>query len=141
MKYKKIRNNYLIRLERGDKIIEELSIIIDKENIKSAYFTGSGSVERCTTKFYSYNKKEYIEQNFHEEMEIISLTGNIALLKGKPIIHAYVALGDINMQVRGGRLHEGTVGASCEIILTLLDSPLERKFDEDTQLNLFDISV
>lgn len=139
MKYKKINSIYLIRIDKDEKIIASLTEFIDKEKVKAGYFSGVGAVSHCTTKLYNYEKKEYIEQNFQEKMEITSLTGNIALFNGKPVIHAHINLGDSEMNIRGGHLQEAVVGSTCEIVLNVFDMEIKRKPDEDTGLNILDL--
>ena len=44
MNYRKFENQYVIRLDRGEEIVESLKTIAEKENIKLAYLTGIGAV-------------------------------------------------------------------------------------------------
>ncbi|MBD3203724.1 DUF296 domain-containing protein [Candidatus Woesearchaeota archaeon] len=135
---KVFQNNYIIRIDKGEKIIESLQNFIEKKNILSGSFYGIGAVSHCTIKYYSYEKKEYIEQNFQEDMEITGIIGNITKIDGKSVIHSHISLSDNELRGRGGHLEEGIVGGTCEIHLTAFNKKIQRKYDEDTQLNLMD---
>jgi len=139
MKHKKIRSMYFVRIDNGEKIMESLRNFLEKENIRCGFFTGIGAISHCTTKFYSQEKKEYIESNFHGEYEITSLTGNISTLDGKPFIHAHIAFFDSDMKSFGGHLDEAVVGATCEIFLKDAESEIKRKMDKGLRLNLMDL--
>jgi predicted DNA-binding protein with PD1-like motif len=139
MRYNKIKNSYVIRIDRGEKIIESLFRFIDENNIKTGFFTGIGAVSHCTTKYYNYNTKEYIEQNFQQDLEITSLIGNVTMMNKNPIIHAHIILGDPDMNLKGGHLQEAIVGATCEIFFMEVSKTIKRKFDEETNLNFLDL--
>ncbi|MBR6841456.1 MAG: hypothetical protein IKM77_04050 [Prevotella sp.] len=47
MEYRKIGDNYYIRMDRGDEIIGNLLSICEKESIPSAVFSGIGGCRRC----------------------------------------------------------------------------------------------
>ena len=44
MEYRKIGDNYYIRMDRGDEIISNLLAICEKESIPSAVFSGIGEL-------------------------------------------------------------------------------------------------
>ncbi|MBU0757067.1 MAG: DNA-binding protein [Nanoarchaeota archaeon] len=139
MKFKKYKDSYFVRLDKGEKIIESLNAFLKAENIESGFFMGIGAVSHATTKFYSHEKKAYIEFNFQGEYEITSLAGNITKMDGKSYIHAHITLSDPDMKAFGGHLHEATVGATCELIVRTSELDIKRKFDEDLNLNVMDI--
>lgn len=136
MKYKKQKNTYIIRLFKGEKIIEALTKFLTEQKITSAYLLGIGAVSEAELAHYDLEKKKYSSKKFNEQLEIINMTGNIALLEGKPMIHTHIALGDKGMKVLGGHLKEATVAATCEIILKTFEENLEREHDPEIGLNL-----
>lgn len=45
--------------------------------------------------------------------------------------------GDENGNAIGGHLNSATVSATCEMIITVIDGTVDRYFDEEIGLNLF----
>lgn len=138
MQFVKENNSYIIRLERGESIIEKLELFCKKENISTALFNGLGAILSATLAFYNLEKKEYELKNISETCEIASLVGNITLAGGKPFVHSHCVLSNNKFECFGGHLKKGTVGATCEIHLMKLDTEIERKLDKKIGLKLLD---
>jgi len=67
------------------------------------------------------------------------MTGNITTMEDEVYLHCHITLGDQKMRAIAGHLVEGTIAATCEIVLISLDGKINRKHDEFTGLNLLDI--
>ncbi len=139
MRYKKIESVYAIRLEKGEKAVEKLLELCEKEDIKAGYFSGLGALSELELAHFNLVTREYSSKTLSGQYEIVSLHGNVSTLDGKSYIHAHIVVGDSEFRSWSGHLKEGTVGATCEIYLTKLDAALSRKKDEKTGLNLLDI--
>ncbi|MFB0558512.1 MAG: PPC domain-containing DNA-binding protein [Candidatus Bathyarchaeia archaeon] len=81
--------------------------------------------------------------SFRRPLEIVSLTGNIAMAEGRPLVHAHVTLSYVQeggIGVMGGHLIEGcTVFGFAEVsIIELEGVEMVKRFDEETKtLQLF----
>ncbi len=136
MKYTSSEKGYILRLSKGEKIIETLTQFCEDQNIHSGLFHGIGAVENPELGYYHLDRKEYEFRTIEKMLEIVSLTGNVALVDGEPFLHIHTVVSDNTFQTYGGHLKEGTVGATCEIYLTNFGIDIERKFDESTGLKL-----
>lgn len=67
-------------------------------------------------------------------MEVTSLIGNVALVDGKPYVHAHVSVGTREYQARDGHLGEATVQPALELFLTQLNGESLREQDLSTGL-------
>lgn len=141
MQFVKDNNSYIIRLEKGESIIEKLESFCIKENFSAAFLNGLGAILSATLAFYNLEKKEYELKNLSEACEIVSLVGNITLVDNKPFAHLHCVLSNSKFECFGGHLKEGTVGVTCEIHLIKLDVEIERKLDEKIGLKLLDCGV
>lgn len=140
MRYKKVGNSYLIRLEKGEKVIEKLEEFCEKEGIHSGHFTGIGGLDKVEIAYYTIEDKQYHSKIFDKPpMELLSLKGNVSMSGGKIKIHAHVLVGDKEFQVFGGHLEDGVVLPTCEIVFTRFGEIVERKMDEETGLPLLDL--
>jgi len=139
MLYKKTNQKYIIKLTRGEKVLEELTKFCEIEGIKFGVLRAIGAVRGAELGYYDLDNKKYSYKKMDGDYEIASLTGNVAYLDNKPFIHAHVVLSDANFQCFGGHLKEAAVGAVCEVFLEPLEGKVTRKMDEEIGLNLMDL--
>lgn len=81
-------------------------------------------------------KKDYLKIPVDEQVEVVSLIGDVALEKDQPKIHAHVVVGKRNAVTAGGHLLEGHVRPTLEIILTESPEHLRKEFDPASGLAL-----
>src|SRR3989338_1316203 len=139
MKFKKINNTYLIRLEKGEKIIETLNQFCTKQKIKCGYFFGIGALGEAELAHYIVENRKYTSKKYKQPLEITNMAGNITIINREVYLHCHITLSDEKMGVIAGHLKEGTISATCEIVLVKLSAAINRKYDDFTGLNLLDI--
>lgn len=137
MKFLKSANKYLVKLERGEKIIETLTQLAKNEDIKLGLITAIGAVDEITLGYYELSTKSYHWQEFKGDLEVTSLNGNITLLANEPFLHIHMTISDENLLSHGGHLKEGKVAVTLEIVVEVLEGQLEREMDDAIGLNLF----
>ena len=137
MEYKKIDNQFVIRIVRGEGIVEQLKIFCQKERVEGGFFFGLGAVDQVELADYIVNEKKYLSQKFTGSFELTNITGSIGVEK-ELIVHAHATLSNIKMKAFAGHLVEARVSGTVEIFLTILPR-LNKKFDEETGLKLFDL--
>ena len=59
-------------------------------------------------------------------------------MDGEYYAHLHMSAGGADGSVVGGHLNRAIVSATCEMFITILDGTVERRFDGDTGLNLFE---
>jgi len=85
--------------------------------------------------------KEYHTTTLSGDHEITSLLGSITMMRGGPSIHLHVTLADASHRVSGGHLTSAVVSGTCELFIQAIDDWLERKFDADVGLNVFNLTL
>ena len=139
MKYSKTNTGYLLRLFKGERIIESLVKFCLEERITSGSITAIGGASSITLGYYDLATKEYSWKDFPEVYEIVSLNGNISLVDGVPFIHAHTVITDRSFNAFGGHLKEGIVAATCEVFVNPSDETFSRKMDDEIGLKLLDL--
>ena len=134
MQFQKIGKDYLINIDKDEKVVETLTRFCKENGIKNAKLSGIGAVKKTEIGAYDLLKKEYIKREYSEILELLSLEGNVALKDGEPFIHAHVVLSDHKMQTLGGHLFETTVGVAGEFFLTQFDGNAYRELKPDIGL-------
>ena len=134
MQFQKVGKDYLINIDKDEKVVETLTRFCKENGIKNAKLSGIGAVKKTEIGAYDLLKKEYIKREYSEILELLSLEGNVALKEGEPFIHAHVVLSDHKMQTLGGHLFETTVGVAGEFFLTQFDGNAYRELKPDIGL-------
>lgn len=140
MEYRRFGNKYLVRLERGEEIVESIKNLAIKEEIRLGNVIGIGAVDRAKVGLFIIENKEYRSKEFQGNMEIISLTGNISEMNGEAYIHLHIALCDDSYKVIGGHLSHAYISATGEIIIDVLEGIVDRKYSDEIGINLLDLS-
>ena len=105
MYYEKLTHNqYILRLVRGENVFETLQKFCRQEQIVGAFFSGIGAVDKAELAHYNIETQKYSSQKFNQALEVINLTGNIALHEGEIIIHAHGTFSDTSMHCLGGHV-------------------------------------
>jgi len=125
-----------MRLDSGDDIVASVTSVCEKEGIRSALVGGIGACRKASVSHFDTVKKEYHETIAKGMLEIVSLSGNVSMLEGKPLAHLHIALGKPDFSVVAGHLGASEVNPTCEITLFVNDISVERKKDEKSGLNL-----
>ncbi|MHA2362521.1 MAG: PPC domain-containing DNA-binding protein [Candidatus Hodarchaeales archaeon] len=136
MQFKQKDDTFILRLDKGETIIETLQKFLEEKEINGGFFTGLGAVNQIILRYFDQNENKYYEKTFNEDLEVTSLIGNITMFQGKPAIHSHIVLGNKEFQSISGHFTEGTVGATLEVILIKREFGVIRKLNENLGLNL-----
>jgi predicted DNA-binding protein with PD1-like motif len=139
MQFRRIKDGFMLRLVKGEEIIDTLSSFVQKQNISGGFVFGLGAFKEATMGYFDAEKKEYVKTSFKEDMEFGSLTGSISYIEGKPFIHAHVVASREDCKAYFGHLFSATISATGEFFIIPSDSQIERKPDSETGLNLLDL--
>ncbi|MBI4037995.1 DNA-binding protein [Candidatus Curtissbacteria bacterium] len=140
MVFNKTTGQILIRLSKGEELIENLTKFCQKHGIKTAQVMGIGAVLWADIGHYDLSKKEYLYKKYEHTMELTSLLGNVSEKDGKPYLHLHVNISDKDGKTYGGHLKEAVCAGTIEIFLTPIETTLNRRFDNETGLALWDLS-
>jgi len=139
MKFEAVDDGYLLRLERGEEIVETLTRFASANRIPSGVLSGIGAADRIRCGYFDPASGGYVEEAFDGNLEILSLSGNLSWAEGRPLPHIHIVFSDEEMRARGGHLIEGHVSVTCEIRLRTFSRRLERTHDPATGLKLLDL--
>jgi predicted DNA-binding protein with PD1-like motif len=141
MKYRFDGYNWLVRFDKGERLVEGLTQLVRQEDIRGAWISGLGGALSAELGFYNLETQEYEWKKFDQLMEITNLQGNVAWQDDEPILHIHGTFSDKNMQAFGGHVKELVVGGTCEVLLHRWyeEEGLGRDKDQLTGLNLLDL--
>ena len=82
-------NAYILSWKRGEEVLLGFREFLARENIRAGHFMGLGAAESLEIAFYNLVTKQYEKKRTNYDVEILSLTGNVAMMEGKPLIHMH----------------------------------------------------
>lgn len=132
---------FLLVFETGEEAVAGLLKFAREYGVAGAHFTAIGSFERATLGYFDVGKKDYERIEIDEQVEVVSLVGNLAVYEGGPRLHAHVVIGRRDGTAHGGHLLEGRVRPTLELFLADAGRTIRRRLDEATNLPLIDLEA
>ena len=127
---------YALIFDTGDDPVETLTAFARERNLSAAHFTGLGAFQEVELGYFEWDRKDYRRIGVREQVEVVSLTGDVARKDGAPVVHAHVVLGKRAGSALGGHLRSARVRPTLEVVLTESPEHLRREMDEATGLPL-----
>ena len=98
---------FAVVMEKGDEAAGALSAFAHDHHLTGAGLTAVGAFREATLAYFDPESMSYEEIPVREQVELVSLVGDIALRDGEPALHAHVVLGPPR------RLHRRRPPAAC----------------------------
>jgi len=128
---------YAVIFETGDELASGLCAFATKEKLSGSSFKAIGAFSQVKLAWFDWQEKKYKPSVvLDEQVELVSLIGDIALSDGKPQVHAHVVVAKRDGTALGGHLQEACVRPTCEVILTENPGNLQRQVDPESGLAL-----
>jgi len=109
--------------------------------LDAAQFTAIGALSRSVVAFFEWTAKQYRHIPIDEQVEVLSIIGDISLDGERPKVHAHAVLGKADATACGGHLVEGHVRPTLEIVITETPGHLRRRHDPESGLALIDPAI
>lgn len=132
-------NTYAVILESGDDVTAVLSAFAREHRLSASHFTAIGGFQDVTLGYFDWDKKDYNPIPIREQVEVLSLIGDIALDRGAPKVHAHVIVGKSDGTAHGGHLLGGHVRPTLEVIIVESAGELRKSYDPLSKLDLIKI--
>ena len=139
MEYKKIDGKYIIRINKGENVMEFLTNWCEEKGIHSGVLSGIGAVEFASCGYYNLEEKKYYFTQYNTMLEVLSMTGNVAIKEGKPFLHVHAVFSGEDNKAFGGHVEEMRVGVVLEVVLEPLSKEIVREHDECIGLYLMNL--
>ena len=130
------QRTFVVVFDHGDEVLENLLAFAKENRLSAAEFTGIGAFSDAVLGYFDWQEKDYQRIPVDEQVEVLNLTGNIALADGEPKLHPHVVIGKADGTAHGGHLLEAHVRPTLEVIITESPAHLQRRSDPETGLAL-----
>jgi hypothetical protein len=129
---------YAVVFATGDDAVAGLERFAAEQKLSAARLTAIGAFRRATVAFFDLETKEYLPIEVDEQVEVLSLIGNISLSGNGHKVHVHAVLGRRDGSTVGGHLLSAEVRPTLEVIVTESPGILRRSRDEKTGLDLLE---
>lgn len=128
--------SHLLVFESGDEVVSTLEAFAREHELTAARFTAIGAFSELTLGYFDWERKAYEEIPLAEQVEVLTLAGDIALKGGEPSVHAHVVVGKRDGSAHGGHLLQARVRPTLELVLVESPGHLRKEHDPETGLAL-----
>lgn len=135
------RRAFVLVFDTGDEALETLLAWAAEHRVRAARIEAIGAFASVTLGYFDIDARDYARIEIDEQVEVLSLAGNIALVDDSPRAHAHVVVGRRDGSALGGHLLAARVRPTLEMSVTELGQPLRRTVDEETGLPLLDLDL
>jgi predicted DNA-binding protein with PD1-like motif len=130
------QRTFAVVFDPGDEVVANLLTFARTQGLSAAEFSGLGALSDAVLGYFDWQQKDYKRIPIDEQVEVLNLTGNIALEDGEPRLHPHIVLGKADGSAHGGHLLAAHVRPTLEVIVTESPAHLERRSDPETGLAL-----
>ncbi len=128
---------YVLIFETGDELAAGLKQFASEQKISGSSFKAIGALSSVKLGWFNWETKKYeTSVSLDEQVELLSLIGDVAQKDGEPQVHAHVVIGKSDGTAHGGHLQQAVVRPTCEVILTESPAHLQKQVDPDSGIAL-----
>jgi predicted DNA-binding protein with PD1-like motif len=135
------QRTFALVFNKGEDVHRALLEFAEANRITGAQFTAIGAFGRAMLGYFDPTTKKYKEIPIEEQVEVVSLIGNLTRSNGEPRLHAHAVLGKSDGIAYGGHLLGASVWPTLEVMLVESPQYLQRKLDDETGLALIDLAA
>jgi predicted DNA-binding protein with PD1-like motif len=128
---------YILVFETGDELADGLLQFAKIQKLLSASFKAVGALSSVRLGWFNWETKTYDSAvSLDEQVELLSLIGDVALKDDGPVVHAHAVIGKRDGTAHGGHLQRAIVRPTCEVVLTASPVRLQKSLDPVSRLFL-----
>jgi predicted DNA-binding protein with PD1-like motif len=127
--------------EKGDDVVSLLEQYAKEHALSASRFSAIGALRGAVLGYFDWELKAYERIPVDEQVEVLSLNGDIALDGDEPKVHAHAVLGRRDGSTVGGHLLQATVQPTLEVLLIESPGYLRKTCNRESGLALIDVDA
>ena len=130
---------WILVFGKGDEVLSGLMEFVGNEKITGGQIAAIGAMSSALFGWFDKSRRAYLNIPIDEQVECVSLNGDIGIAEGKPALHVHGAVARHDGTVHGGHLLSAIVWPTLEVFVAETAITLNKKKDFETTLELFDL--
>ncbi|MEU1811540.1 PPC domain-containing DNA-binding protein [Micromonospora aurantiaca (nom. illeg.)] len=130
------RRVLVVAVDKGEDAVTAIHDTAAQYDIRGARITAVGGFHSAEVGYFDRQARDYVHIPVAEQVEVLSLLGDIADNQGQPALHVHAVLGRRDGSTVGGHLLRGEVWPTLEVIITEVAAELTKQVDPETGLAL-----
>lgn len=132
---------FAVVFDKNDEVQEQLLKFANLNQFADAHLTAIGAFSEVAVGIFDRQKKGYKRIEIKEQVEVLSLTGNIVERGNRPALHAHIVVAKQDGTAHGGHFLGGRVWPTLEMIITEMPVHLRRTQDDESGLALINLAA
>ncbi len=125
---------WVLVFEPGDEPVSLLTEFANEQDIRAARISGIGGFSEVKLAYFNLQTKEYEPIPVREQVEVMSLLGNVARFEDQAKLHVHAVIGKRDGSAHGGHLLEARVRPTLEVFV--VEAPVELRREKDPATGL-----
>ncbi|MDE1150751.1 MAG: DUF296 domain-containing protein [Azospirillaceae bacterium] len=129
---------YAIIFHKDDEVLSGLTDFAAAHHVTDAHLTAIGAASGAVLGYLDLPAKLYRPIRVNEQVEVLSLIGDVATFNDQPSLHMHTVLGRRDGSTVGGHIWRLVANPTLEVFMTVDKAPLAKKPDPDSGMRLID---
>ena len=125
---------------KGDEVMSGLTDWAGREDVRGGHLEAIGAMSSALFGSFDMDMRAYLNVPVSEQVECVSLNGDIGQVNGKPAFHIHGCVACRDKTMRGEHLLSTIAWPTLEVFVTETAMPLMKHEDPETTLELFDLT-
>jgi predicted DNA-binding protein with PD1-like motif len=130
---------FVIAFDKAENPVPLLARFAESQHLAGSHISAIGGFEHAVVGYFDRLEQDYVRIPIEQQVEVLSVIGDVAHHQGKPIVHLHAVLGLRDGSTRGGHLIEASVWPTLEVVLTEWPRHLRKRFDPEVRLPIIDL--
>jgi uncharacterized protein len=120
---------------KDDEVMSGLVDWAKRENNRAGQLNAIGALSSALFGWFDKDLRAYRNIPIDQQVECISFVGDVGVAGGKPALHVHGCVGR-----PGGHVLRAVVWPTLEVFVTEFERPLQKRKDNETELELFELA-
>jgi predicted DNA-binding protein with PD1-like motif len=125
-------------LRKATKLFRIAGICREIPDTKRRLHRYIGALNGATLAWFDPQRKMYRRIPIHDQVEVVSMIGDIALYQGNPAVRTHMVVGLPDGTTKGGHVLDAHVFPTREVMVTVDPIAMHKRLDPETDLTLID---